>query len=49
MRAFRGTPQNHVFEQIRWVPLDVLPTLDFLEGDAELIRKHFLSTHAEVP
>jgi 8-oxo-dGTP diphosphatase len=49
IRAFRGTPQNHVFEQIRWVPLDVLPTLDFLEGDAELIRKHFLSTHAEVP
>jgi 8-oxo-dGTP diphosphatase len=35
--AFRGTPKNHVFEQIRWVSLDVFPTLDFLEGDAELI------------
>jgi 8-oxo-dGTP diphosphatase len=35
--AFLGTPQNHVFEQIRWVPLDVLPSLDFLAGDAELI------------
>ncbi len=35
--AFRGTPQNYVFEQIRWVPLDVLKTLDFLDGDAELI------------
>ncbi len=35
--AFRGTPQNHVFEQIRWVSLDVLPSLDFLAGDAELI------------
>jgi len=35
--AFQGTPQNHVFEQIRWVSLDVLPTLNFLEGDAELI------------
>jgi mutator protein MutT len=36
--AFRGTPQNRVFEQIRWVSLDVLPSLDFLEGDAELIE-----------
>lgn len=35
--AFRGTPQNHVFEQICWVPLSGLPYLDFLEGDAELI------------
>lgn len=37
--AFQGTPQNHVFEQIRWMPLDILPTLDFLEGDAELIAR----------
>jgi mutator protein MutT len=36
--AFRGTPQNRVFEQIRWVSLDLLPSLDFLEGDAELIE-----------
>ncbi|ETW95245.1 MAG: hypothetical protein ETSY1_31465 [Candidatus Entotheonella factor] len=37
--AFRGTPQNHIFEGIRWVPLSVLATLDFLEGDAELIAR----------
>ncbi len=37
--AFRGTPQNHVFEQIRWISLDDLTTLDFLEGDAELIAR----------
>ncbi len=37
--ACRGTPQNHVFEQICWAPLNVLPTLDFLEGDAELIAR----------
>ncbi|ETX06374.1 (deoxy)nucleoside triphosphate pyrophosphohydrolase [Candidatus Entotheonella palauensis] len=43
--VFRGAPQNHVFEQIRWVPLSVLPTLDFLEGDAELIA--FLGTAQE--
>ncbi len=37
--AFRGTPQNYVFEQIRWAPLNALSTLDFLEGDAELIAR----------
>lgn len=37
--AFRGTPQNRVFEQIRWAPRDVLPMLNFLEGDAELIAQ----------
>ncbi len=35
--TFCGTPQNHVFEQICWMPLDALTALDFLEGDAELI------------
>ncbi len=35
--TFHGTLHNRVFEDIRWaVPAD-LPTLDFLEGDAELI------------
>ena len=37
--AFRGTPQNHVFEQIRWAHLNALPALDFLDGDAELIAR----------
>jgi 8-oxo-dGTP diphosphatase len=44
--AFRGTPQNHAFEQIRWVDLASLPTFDFLEGDAELIR---LLSHNALP
>ncbi len=35
--TFRGTLQNHVFEQIRWMSLDAMAALDFLEGDAELI------------
>jgi len=45
--AFRGTPQNHAFEQIRWVDPVSLPTFDFLEGDAELIR--LLSQNALPP
>ena len=45
--AFRGTPQNHAFEQIRWVNPASLPTFDFLEGDAELIR--LLSQNALPP
>jgi 8-oxo-dGTP diphosphatase len=46
--TFRGTPQNYVFEQIRWVPLDALPTLDCLEGDAELIALLRSSTNARL-
>ena len=34
---FGGAPRNCAFEQIRWVEPAQLPTLDFLEGDAELI------------
>ena len=34
---FSGAPRNCAFEQIRWVEPAQLPTLDFLEGDAELI------------
>ncbi|MDE0205498.1 MAG: NUDIX domain-containing protein, partial [Candidatus Tectomicrobia bacterium] len=34
---FSGDPRNYVFEQIRWAEPAQLPTLDFLEGDAELI------------
>jgi 8-oxo-dGTP diphosphatase len=46
--AFRGTLQNHVFEQIRWASLDVLPSLDFLEGDAELIVRLGTSRNVEL-
>jgi 8-oxo-dGTP diphosphatase len=45
--AFRGTPQNHAFEQIRWADPLSLPTFDFLEGDAELIQ--LLSRNALPP
>ena len=34
---FSGDPSNYAFEQIRWAEPAQLPTLDFLEGDAELI------------
>ena len=34
---FGGDPSNCAFEQIRWVEPAQLPTLDFLEGDAELV------------
>lgn len=36
---FAGTPQNVVFEQISWVKLSELETLDFLEGDRQLIKR----------
>ena len=34
---FGGTLCNHNFEQIRWARPVLLPTFDFLAGDAELI------------
>ena len=34
---FSGDPRNNAFEQIRWAEPAQLPTLNFLEGDAELI------------
>ena len=34
---FSGVPRNCAFEQIRWTEPAQLPTLDFLDGDAELI------------
>jgi len=35
--GYRGAIENRAFEQIRWVPVDQLAALDFLEGDRELI------------
>ncbi|MDQ2842347.1 MAG: (deoxy)nucleoside triphosphate pyrophosphohydrolase [Acidobacteriota bacterium] len=37
--AFNGEPSACVFEQIRWVNLEALPTLDFVEGDLDFIRR----------
>jgi 8-oxo-dGTP diphosphatase len=36
---FEGDLRNRVFQQIRWVTVNELPTLDFLEGDLPLIVK----------
>ena len=36
---FQGEIRNRVFQQIRWVKVAELPSLDFLEGDLPLIAK----------
>ena len=36
---YRGEPNARVFEQICWVDLLNLPSLDFLEGDLDFIRR----------
>jgi 8-oxo-dGTP diphosphatase len=36
---FEGTPVNNAFEQIRWVTLDELRSLDMLEGNKPLIAR----------
>jgi len=37
---FAGEPENLDFEQIMWAERERLPEFDFLEGDAEFIRKY---------
>lgn len=36
---YQGDPQAQVFEQIRWTDLRQLPTMDFLEGDIDFVRR----------
>lgn len=36
---FSGEPSACVFEQISWVDLQTLPSLDFVEGDLDFIRR----------
>jgi 8-oxo-dGTP diphosphatase len=36
---FAGDPVGRVFEQICWVGLRTLPSLDFVEGDLDFIRR----------
>ena len=36
---FSGDPTACVFEQICWIDLPALPTLDFVEGDLDFIRR----------
>lgn len=36
---FKGEPKGKVFEQICWTDLHSLPTLDFLDGDLDFVRR----------
>jgi 8-oxo-dGTP diphosphatase len=38
VRSFSGQIANRIFNDIRWSPLQALPTLDFLAADLNLIR-----------
>lgn len=37
--SYTGEPQNLVFEQILWERPECLPEYDFLDGDADLVRR----------
>jgi 8-oxo-dGTP diphosphatase len=37
--GFRGEPQNNVFEQIRWVPLEELKHMDLLDGNKPFVAQ----------
>ena len=37
--GFAGEPRGRVFEQIQWTALANLPTLDFLDGDVDFVRR----------
>lgn len=39
VERFTGEPVPSAFEQIRWVEPEVLPSLDFLEGDVEFVQR----------
>ncbi|MDQ2774889.1 MAG: (deoxy)nucleoside triphosphate pyrophosphohydrolase [Acidobacteriota bacterium] len=39
VQVFKGAPEARVFEQICWTDLESLPTLDFLEGDLDFVRR----------
>lgn len=39
VRDFTGEPEARVFEQIRWVELEALLSVDFLEGDLDFVRR----------
>lgn len=36
---YTGEPRNNVFEEIRWVTLDELRTLDILEGNKRFVAR----------
>lgn len=39
VHEFVGEPGAHEFEQIRWIDLELLPSLDFLEGDLDFVKR----------
>jgi 8-oxo-dGTP diphosphatase len=39
VKEYTGQPVAQVFEQISWVPLADLPTVDFLEGDLDFVKR----------
>ena len=39
VKEYAGEPIARVFEQISWVNLAELPTIDFLEGDIDFVKR----------
>ncbi|HZS56402.1 MAG TPA: (deoxy)nucleoside triphosphate pyrophosphohydrolase [Bryobacteraceae bacterium] len=39
VREFEGEPTARVFEQICWTDLHSLPTVDFLDGDLDFVKR----------
>lgn len=39
VREFSGEPVGRVFEQICWIDLAALPSLDFLDGDLDFVKR----------
>ena len=38
VHSFAGEITNHIFEDVRWVPLRTLPQYDFLAADRDLVK-----------
>jgi 8-oxo-dGTP diphosphatase len=39
VKEYTGQPEARVFEQISWVDLTSLPSIDFLEGDIDFVKR----------
>src|SRR5581483_11421065 len=37
VESYKGEIENRIFREVRWVPREELPSLDFLDADRELI------------
>lgn len=48
VRDFEGEPHGRVFEQISWIELPTLPSLDFLDGDLDFVRRLARGDYARV-